>query len=80
MSVWQLCGKVFKAGVVILYSGRSQMPCKKCDCTKSTTLQGSPRDSLGKTLERDAKQASLGGADMRVPKLSDNSRLQNHER
>lgn len=56
------------------------MPCKKCDCIESTTLQGSPRDSLGKTVERDAKQASQGGADMRVPKLSDNSRLQNHER
>lgn len=57
------------------------MPCKKCDCFENTILQGSPRDSLGKeSVERDAKQASQGGADTRVQKLSDNSRPQNHER
>lgn len=29
------------------------MPCEKCDCFENTILQGSPRDSLGKTLWRE---------------------------
>lgn len=35
------------------------MPCKKCDCIENTILQGSPRDSLGKTLWRETPSRLL---------------------